>query len=283
MVFHFSGKIDFHSVHNLGTVVLSHVPQRQGWCIGNVCTGTKTTFMYSYFPCQIAGRPVDAAVLHQTSSRPVDAAVMNQTSGKPMNAYLMHPTSGRSMNATVAQRTSGEPESVAMELFWLDCTTSPPKISSLTEITSCDVANATAMCCVYHEDKLLLVVAENLRLRAYNMQNGKAEWIVSGTLLDQNALQSKSSNVPASDSKVMSFAAVTVNRNGGNLFACDKHNHSVHVISFRGEYLALFHIARISLLCEPWFACWSEETTSLVVANNTGCNSKQHISVMNIK
>ena len=208
-----------------------------------------------------SGRPVDAAAMHQTSDRPVDAAVMNQTSGRPVDSAVMHQTSGRSvdaavmhqtsgkqMNADLVQRTSGKPESLAMELFWLDCTASPPKISSLTEITSCDVANTTAMCCVYHEDKLLLVVAENLRLRAFNMQNGNAEWTVKGTLLDQNAFQSKSSSVPASDSKLMSFAAVTVNKSGGNLFACDKHNHSVHVISFRGEYLALFHIARFSLL-----------------------------------
>ena len=226
----------------MGTIVLSHIPLRPGRCIGNVWSATKT-ILYTYFRYPTSAKPVDAAVVH---------------------------------------KTSGEPQSVPVEVFWLDCTTLPLKISSFKEITSCDVASATTMCRIFHKDKLLLVVAEHLRLCAYNMQNGDAEWTVKGTLTNQSAR--KSSSVPVSGHKRLTFSDVTANKSSGNLYACDKHNHTIHLISFGGEYLALFHVRRINLLCEPGFACCSQDDpSSLVVANTTGSNSKQYISVVNIK
>ena len=149
---------------------------------------------------------------------------------------------------------------------WVNCSASPPKPISGTNVTNTHHAIIWDMCCVPHGDKQLLIMTRaNNGLLACNTQRAHLGWTVKGKLTGME--------------RDMSVWGATTDGHG-HLFVCDINNSCVQMFSAGGRYMGALLKGGDQGLAQPWLIRWCEKTSSLVVVHIM--QRKYQISVIRV-
>ena len=149
---------------------------------------------------------------------------------------------------------------VQREIRWLDCSTMPPKLATVTDsITSTPRPKMThitlqcevfSICCVQNEDKQLLLTTHGRKgVACYDVTKDRLDWCLMR-------------NLPGME-KEINASSVTTDGNG-HLYVCDTNNYCVHMFSLEGLHLGTLQQGGERGLGNPWRVLWCNRTSSLV-------------------
>ena len=174
------------------------------------------------------------------------------------NVLLAHAVTphrpGRLCSASSTTLLYVDNSKVPREVRWLDCSTSPPRPTSVRNITHTQQDNIYDICCIQHKDKQLLITTDKSDgINAYNTKSNKREWCVKGDL-------------EGADENICPQRLMTDGR--GHLFIIDKNNACIQMFSTDSVYMG--PVLREKRFYELGEIQWCKATSSAVIIHRKG-------------